>query len=125
MAIAAMAREYEADKEQYQSLLDELHDARLTERIEAATQGVFRVVEAPRIPIEPSGPRRFRIALLGILAGLGVGLAAAFLAEQADTSIQTVEELDMPSSLPVLASIPSLPAARQAWRPQQPRGLRA
>lgn len=108
MAVAAMTREYEADKQQYEALTDELHDAQLTERLEAATRGVFRVVEAPRVPAEPFAPRRFRIALLGLLAGLGAGLAAAFLSEQSDTSFRNVEDLDLPAELPVLATIPRL-----------------
>jgi capsular exopolysaccharide synthesis family protein len=119
MAVAALTREYEAEKSQYQRLLAEISDARMEERLEAATQGVFRVVEAPRVPLEPFAPHRLRIALLGLLAGLGVGIAAAFLSEQGDTSFANVEDLDLPSSLPVLAAIPRL-AAKNAVRSDLP-----
>jgi polysaccharide chain length determinant protein (PEP-CTERM system associated) len=119
MAVAALTREYEAEKSQYERLLAEISDARMEERLEAATQGVFRVVEAPRVPLEPFAPHRLRIALLGLLAGLGVGIAAAFLSEQGDTSFANVEDLDLPSSLPVLAAIPRL-TAKNAVRSDLP-----
>jgi Mrp family chromosome partitioning ATPase len=109
-ALAALSREYEAARNQYEALVAQLHDARLAQRLEASRTGVFRIVEAPRVPTEPVGPHRLRILLLGLVAGLGIGLAAAFVAEQADPFYRDAEDFDAHRNLPILAAIPALPA---------------
>lgn len=115
MALATLMRAYEAEKNQYQKLLDKLNEAQLSQRLESSMNGALEIAEAPRVPTAPFAPQRGRIVLLGLLAGLGVGFAAAFVREQLDTSFQTVEDLEVPTSQSVLAAIPSLPApARHA-----------
>jgi polysaccharide chain length determinant protein (PEP-CTERM system associated) len=113
LALAAMTREYQSNKEQYDALLEELHEARLAQRLEEASRGVFRVIEAPRVPTSPVAPHRLRIVLMGILAGLGLGIGAAFLAEQSDTSFRDVEDFELPMNLPVLVAIPAMPRLRR------------
>jgi tyrosine-protein kinase Etk/Wzc len=102
-ALAAMNREYEIAKGQQQALADQLRAARL----QGAREGSFRELEPPRVPTAPIAPRRARIVLMGLLAGLGAGLALAFLAQQGDTSFRTMEDFAAPS-LPVLAEIPTI-----------------
>jgi capsular exopolysaccharide synthesis family protein len=109
MALATLMRAYEAEKNQYQKLLDKLNEAQLTQRLESSMNGALEIAEVPRVPTAPFAPQRGRIVLLGLLAGLGVGFAAAFVREQLDTSYQTVEDLEVPTSQSVLAAIPSLP----------------
>lgn len=110
-ALAAMTRDYEATRTRYEELSKELNEARLAERLEKTNQGaVFRIVEAPRVPTEPVAPRRLRILLMGLALGLGLAMATALLAEQVDTSFRNVEEVESALQLPVLATIPSLPA---------------
>jgi succinoglycan biosynthesis transport protein ExoP len=120
LALSTMLRAYETEKKEYQSLLEKLHEAQLTQRLETATHGAFTIVETPRVPTAPFAPHRARIALLGLLGGIGLGFAAAFVREQLDTSYQSVEDLELPTSQSVLAAIPALEAAQ---RPEQ-RGLR-
>src|SRR5207237_81012 len=58
--------------------------------------------------------QRLRLALMGLLAGLGCGIALAFLAQQADTSYRSMEDFALPSGPPVLAEIPTI-----AWRSER------
>jgi len=103
-ALAGMNREYEMSKSQQQALTEDLRQARL----QGAREGSFRLVEEPLVPSQPVAPQRTRIILMGILAGLGVGFAVAFLANQGDTSFRSMEDFAAPSSLPVLAEIPAI-----------------
>ncbi|HEY0782642.1 MAG TPA: Wzz/FepE/Etk N-terminal domain-containing protein, partial [Thermoanaerobaculia bacterium] len=75
MELAAMTREDELAKGQQQQLTEDMRAARQ----QGERQGVLRVLEEPRVPTQPVAPNRPRLALLGLLAGLGVGVALAFL----------------------------------------------
>lgn len=106
LALEAMAREHEAATERHQELADRLQEARVAEHLAATGDGGFAVVEKPRVPAEPFAPNRPRIALMGLAVALGLGIGAAFLGEQMDTSIRDAGDLETPMNLPVLASIP-------------------
>jgi capsular polysaccharide biosynthesis protein len=59
--------------------------------------------------------------LIGVLAGLGLGLVVAFALEFIDPSIKTVADLEDVVPFPVLATLPRVkttraPAARTATR---------
>lgn len=111
-ALAAMSRDYDAARNEHLVLSEKLHAARLASRFEQGRQGGFRLLEAARVPTAPFAPQRARIALMGLVAGLGLGLMVAFLAEQADTSYRDSEDFQSPARLPVLAVISSNPSAR-------------
>ncbi len=108
LALEAMAREHEAATERHQALAERLQEARVAEHLAATGNGGFAVVEKPRVPAEPFAPHRPRIALLGLAVALGLGIGAAFLGEQMDTSIRDAGDIEAPMNLPVLASIPRL-----------------
>ena len=76
------------------------------ERLQVGEQ--FRIVDPARIPERPSGPDRLRYALMGLLAGLGLGVAVAGLLEYRDTSLRTEADVLVALSLPVIAMIPTM-----------------
>lgn len=65
-----------------------------------------RVLDSPRLPIEPSGPHRLAILAGGLLTGLLGGVALAFAAEGMNDTIATTEDLRSLSDLPALALVP-------------------
>jgi len=81
----------------------------------------FRIIDPPSLPDKSSFPDRFKFSL----AGLGAGLALAFLfgvgSEFLDDRIRSEQDLLSASQLPVLAEIPPLPTDReiaaQRWKP--------
>ncbi|HSL82829.1 MAG TPA: Wzz/FepE/Etk N-terminal domain-containing protein [Thermoanaerobaculia bacterium] len=117
-ALAALHREYTTTQEQYHSLLERLRSSRLAEDREKTQQGgVFRIVEPPRVPAAPASPNRLRLILMGLLAGLGLGVGAAFLTEQVDPSFRDVDDVESSLRLPVLAAVPKLPdRSGRRWR---------
>jgi polysaccharide chain length determinant protein (PEP-CTERM system associated) len=99
----------------YEALLAKQQEAKLSQRAEK-TDGDFayRIIEPAQAPAAPSSPHRDRIILAGFLGSLGIGLLAAFIAERANPSFETAEELERVTALPVLSSIPSIPEGHQS-----------
>lgn len=111
--LAEMTRRYDATKAHHEELLDELQKARLAQERDRTPQaGGFEVVEAARVPTAPVSPNRLRLGLLGLILGLGLGVGLAFFAEHLDRSYRDVDAIEDDLDLPVLATVPTLGAAR-------------
>ncbi len=68
------------------------------------------VVDPGRVPADPSKPRTLIYLVIATLAGLFFGAGTAFIVDNVDDKIQTVDEIGQ--NLPVLGSIPYLPRRR-------------
>jgi capsular polysaccharide biosynthesis protein len=68
----------------------------------------FRVLDPARVPAQPFSPNRMRINLLGIAAGLLIGLGVTGLREYLDTTLKTEEDVRLLLGLPVIATVPLL-----------------
>jgi succinoglycan biosynthesis transport protein ExoP len=67
----------------------------------------FPVIERAATPTSPSAPNKRLIALMaGLTAGLGFGVAVAFLLEQLDSGFRTNRQIEQRLGVPVLASVP-------------------
>jgi polysaccharide chain length determinant protein (PEP-CTERM system associated) len=114
-----LMRGYDALKATYDGLMGKLQAAKLSTRLEEQqVSQQFRIVEPPRRPTSPRTPDRFRMNIIGTIAGLGIGLLLAGLLEYRDTSLRTDQDVVVALSLPVLALVPVVrPAARtRRWR---------
>jgi polysaccharide chain length determinant protein (PEP-CTERM system associated) len=104
-----LARDYEATKEVYHSLLKRQGEAQMAESMEQGQKGEqFRILEPATVSYQPAKPNRARLILMGLLLSLGVAAGVVLLAEQLDTSFHTVDDLRAFARVPVLASIPSI-----------------
>lgn len=100
-----MARDYETTKELYRSLKQRYEEALLGESLETQHRGeMFRIVEPALAPDSPSAPRTARLALVGLMASLGLAALAVMVTEQADTSFHSVEDLRAHLGTPVVAA---------------------
>ena len=70
-----------------------------------ATSGVEFVTPA-QIPAGPSSPKPVQDALLGLAAGLMLGLGTAFLRDNLDDALSSKESAERLSGAPVLAMVP-------------------
>ncbi|MBI2816601.1 MAG: AAA family ATPase [Acidobacteria bacterium] len=110
--VAQLVRDYELTRTQYQNLLQKQTEAQVNERLNRVNQNsVFRVVRRASIPLEPSGPHRARLMVMGVVAGLGLGMLFAFVAELRDSSYEDADEFQESVDVPVLATIPAIPMA--------------
>ncbi len=67
---------------------------------------VVHILEPARKPLAPEKPDKKKVAMMGIMLALGIGVGAVFLAEYVDTSFKDVEEVERALDLPVLGTLP-------------------
>ncbi|MGY1752134.1 polysaccharide biosynthesis tyrosine autokinase [Blastococcus sp. SYSU D01042] len=68
------------------------------------------VVDRPELPISPSTPQIPRNVVLGVLAGLFLGAAAALVRARLDQSVRDQDETAKLAAAPVIGTIPRDPA---------------
>ena len=113
----ALTREMTVGESQLHSLLDKQLDTNISEGLQKSDTGIaFGIVEPARVPTEPYSPQRARMILMGICAGLGLGIIAAFLLEQNDTTFGSVEEFQAFTTMAVAGVIPTIPGQKQSGR---------
>lgn len=88
----------------YSDLLQRYNSTRINEQPGAVAVTVF---EAAILPKEPASPKKSLNGALGLVGGLVVGLALAFVMEGMDGSIRSVEDLQSLITLPVLGQVPN------------------
>lgn len=94
--------------------LDELQKAKQELSLELARGGfAWQVVEDPKIGRQV-GPSWLRNMLVGAVAGLMLGSAAAFWRESSDDSVRTSEELTKQAAIPLLGMVPEVPMSELA-----------
>jgi polysaccharide chain length determinant protein (PEP-CTERM system associated) len=114
-----LSRGYETTHELYRSLLKRYQEALVSENLERGnTAERFHILDAALPPASPAAPNRPWLMLMGLIAALGSGAAAAGLAEQLDTRFNSVTDLRRFTHVPVLACVPRIvtPADRRRWR---------
>ena len=107
--MAGLLREYESTKAAYETLLKKSQEAQQAENLEKRQKGEqFRVIDPARLPEKPFSPDIPKIMLISLLAGLGGGLALAFIREQLDRSFHDAADVELVLGIKVLATIPKI-----------------
>ena len=96
----------------FDDLSQKLMEANVAYGLEKDQKGErFTLIDPARLPEKPEKPNRLAILLIGIVLGIGAGVAGAALMEFSDESVRTVEILARETSFPVLAAIPMISCA--------------
>jgi capsular exopolysaccharide synthesis family protein len=82
----------------------------------AVNTGDVVLVTPAQTPVSPSSPRPVEDALVGLAAGLALGLGAAFLRDSLDDKVTSKEAAEHAGGAPVLAMTPVV----TSWRRQKP-----
>jgi len=120
--LTELMRDYTTLQEGYTTLLRKGEESKIAVNLERRQIGEqFRVIDGARLPERPVSPDRVRFNLMGLLGGLGVGLALVALLEYRDTSFKTDDDIVTTLALPVIAVIPAMTSAaeRRAFRRRQ------
>jgi polysaccharide chain length determinant protein (PEP-CTERM system associated) len=107
--LADLLRGYDQSKKNYDDLLNKKTQSELATSLERRQQGQrFRIIDQPSLPTKPASPPRMKISLVGIVAGLALGLALAFLVETSDHTLREEEELRRLFAFPLMLAVPLL-----------------
>ncbi|MCC7009143.1 MAG: hypothetical protein IT184_10025 [Acidobacteria bacterium] len=115
-------RDYTTLGSLYANLLAKKEEASLARNLETRQIGAqFKILDSARLPNRPFSPNRQRLNLMGMAAGLAIGLGLVGLLEYRNASMQTDDELAAILKLPVLAVVPVMEAdedrrRRKRWR---------
>jgi succinoglycan biosynthesis transport protein ExoP len=95
----------------YQDLYTKLEEASVAAGIKASN---ITLVDPARSPAHPSSPKPFKTIAAGAVAGLLLGLMAAFGWDYFDDSIVVPEQVEQVTQVPVIGAIPDFAQKRSA-----------
>lgn len=101
-----LKRDVDLDKQLYEGLLRQMNEAGVSSKLAASNA---RIVEPAKLPLTRIGPRILYNLILGIFAGLSLGMGFAFLQEHLQDTFQSSDDVETHLNLPLLASIPTAP----------------
>ena len=90
------------------ALMKRQSETEMTSRLHGGGEASIRIVEPALVPGSPFTPNYKRTALMGLAAGLFLGVGLAFLIEYLDRSIRTAEQVEDLLRLPALGIIPAI-----------------
>jgi len=107
--VADLSRDYEQSKANYESLLAKKNQSELATNLEKRQETEhFRILDPPSLPTKPYSPNRFKLACIGLAAGLVLGAASVAVAELTDDRIYSEKEMKKLLPADVLTEIPRL-----------------
>jgi uncharacterized protein involved in exopolysaccharide biosynthesis len=105
--LADLTRDYTTLQSSYRNLLAKKQDSQISANLERRQIGEqFRILDAARLPARPESPNRPRLYGLGVVAGLGAGLAIVVLLEYLDRTMKSESDVRAALTATVLATIP-------------------
>jgi uncharacterized protein involved in exopolysaccharide biosynthesis len=110
----SLTRDYEASKDKYQEILNELMSTQVARNVEGMQRGQRFIIASPAyLPTKPFKPNRLVILLVGFIIAIGTSFIIAAFQESMDDTIKTADELRQLTSAPVLASISYITTDRE------------
>ena len=109
MTISRLEREVTANREIYQTLLQQTRGSEIEEALQkTSAEFKFRIVEPAIKPIKPIKPSRIRIIIMSFVLGTAIGFGLISLLEMTDHSFKKVETVEKFLKLPVLGTMPPI-----------------
>ena len=104
--LARLNRDYAINREQYDKLLERRELAYMSQEADASVEDVkIKVIEPPRIPLDPVGPPRLLMISIALLLALGAGGALSFILSQLNPRIIGDTDLRSVTQIPVIGAV--------------------
>ena len=107
-------RDYALNKKNFEELIKRRESARLSEEVDHKADHLkLKVIDPPRVPVTPIGPKRVQLFSAVLAAALGIGGVFAFLLTQVTPRFYSTDELREFAQLPVLGVVSMISSGRQ------------
>jgi len=104
--LTALNRGYEITKQQYEKLLARKETAQLAKQADETTSKInFRIIDPPRAPVEPTGPKRILFLFVSLVFGASVGIGLSFLFSQINPVVTSRNQVTKETGIPVFGVI--------------------
>ena len=108
--LTELTRDYQTLQGMYTSLLSKKEDSKVAANLERRQIGEqFKILDPARLPERPTSPNRPQLQSMGLMAGLGFGVALMGLIEYLDKTLKSEGDVTAALNLLVLATVPILP----------------
>jgi uncharacterized protein involved in exopolysaccharide biosynthesis len=114
ITLSALQRDFNNIQTRYNQAVRNLDQARVNERIEVTSQGQrITVIENANVPQKPSGPKRFKLIAMGVMAGGGLAAGFFIFLELLNRTIRRPAELQSKFGIIPLAIVPYMESQRE------------
>jgi polysaccharide chain length determinant protein (PEP-CTERM system associated) len=104
--LTSLNRGYEITKNKYEELLNRKETAQLAQQAGETTNPIqFRVIDPPRAPTEPAGPKRILFLIAATIAGVGLGVGLSFLFSQINPVVTSSSQVSKATGIPVFGIV--------------------
>jgi polysaccharide chain length determinant protein (PEP-CTERM system associated) len=104
--LVGLNRGYDITKKQYESLLDRKEKSLIGQKANETTNKItFKVIDPPRVPIKPKGPKRILFYLAVCFLGLGTGLGLSFIFSQLNPVVTSSSQLSKATGIPIFGIV--------------------
>jgi len=101
-----MARDVNVNETLYNTLLQRLETAKITQRLQSSQEGTkYTIIDPPRVPLSPIEPNVPLVIAMGFILGIGAGGGFIFVSEFLDRSFLDVQEASLFLGVPLLGVI--------------------
>jgi len=102
----ALTRDYEITKKQYEEFLKRKETAQLAKDADETTSNIeFRLIDPPRVPTEPVGPKRILFTVSILILGTGVGIGLSLLFSQINPVVTSGNQIARATGIPVFGVV--------------------
>lgn len=113
--LAQLNRDYDIIRRNYEQLVSRREAAALGVKIDLSTQlGEFRIIEPPRVPMDPVFPDKRALTALVMLLALAAGVVVAFAQHRAAPVFEGLDELARLTGRHVIGAVSSFVTPAQA-----------
>lgn len=108
--LAAIIRDHDQSQKNYQELLKKSQQSELATSLESQQQGEqFKLIDPPSLPLRPYSPDRSKMALIGIVAGIALGVVVAGVVELSELHVYTEGQVkDIVGATLMIVNVPAL-----------------
>ena len=111
VGVDRLVRDVTIARESYLTHAKRLEESKIAAGLDKQNLSDIAIVEHPYSTGESDLLKRIVIVILAMVVGAGLGVAAAFTIEFLNNSVRTPEDVEFYVGLPVVATIPALPAS--------------